>query len=190
MRTTRLRGVVAATATLLAALGAAIVPAGGASAESYEHGFTTTVDQVLVNRYGGITVSGQADCSTQVAAIYGAPENIPSGTSVFVNAEWVATQYVGRNKAVTAEYHSGIAHLCYTNDPNMYYGDVTPPWPWATRYGFPVGDIQWVYASNGKFVTGPIHIEMTSSSVELVVGSDTHYFYSFSGWDVRATRVR
>lgn len=190
MKSMHIRGVVAAAASLFAALAAAIVPAGSASAENYEHGFTGTVDQVLVNRYGGITVSGQMDCSAQVASVYGGPENIPADTTVFVGKQWTATQYVGRGKTISASYSSGIASVCFTNDPNMYHGDVTPPWPWSTLYGYPVGTTQWVYADNGKFAAGAIHVELTLDSVELQVGEDTHYFYSFSGWDLRAARVR
>jgi hypothetical protein len=190
MNTRRIRGAVATTASLLAALAAVVVPAGQASADTYEHGFTATVDQVLVNRYGGITVSGQLDCSAQVAAVYGGSENIPADTTVYVGKQWTATQYVGRGKAVSASYSSGIASVCFTNDPGMYGGDVTAPWPWATLYGFPVGTTQWVYADNGKFAAGAIHVELTVDSVTLMVGEDEHYFYSFSGWDVRVVKVR
>jgi hypothetical protein len=192
----RLRGVVAATATLIVALGAALVPAGSASAEdfTYEHSIGATVDQVLVNRYGGITVSGTLDCSSAVVDIFGGAQNIPADTSVFVSKNWTATQYVGRNKVVTASYSSGIASVCFTNDPNMYYGDVTAPWPWSTLYAYPVGETQWVYSSNGKFGTGPIHVELTIEGVPLVItngeNTDTHFFYDFSGWNLRTTRVR
>lgn len=190
MKNIRIRGMVAATAALFAALAAVVVPVGNASADTYEHGFTATVDQVLVNRYGGITVSGQLDCSAQVASVYGGSENIPADTTVFVGKQWTAIQYVGRGKVVTASYSSGIASVCFTNDPTMYGGDVTPPWPWATLYGFPVGTTQWVYADNGKFAAGAIHVELTVDSVALTVGEDEHYFYSFGGWDLRAVKAR
>jgi hypothetical protein len=190
MKSMRIRGVVAATASLFAALAATIVPAGSAAADTYEHGFTATVDQMLVNRSGGITVSGQLDCSAQVAEAYGGAENIPPDTSVYVGKQWTATQYLGRGKAITASYSSGIASVCFTNDPTRFDGDVTAPWPWATLYGFPVGTTQWVYAANGKFAAGAIHVELTVDSVSLPVGEDEHFFYSFSGWDVRAVKVR
>lgn len=188
MNTRRIRGLVATTATLVAALATTLVPVGSASAQDYEHSFSSTVDTVLVNRYGGITVSGTLDCSAEVAEIYGG--NIPADTSVFVSKSWVATQYVGRGKVVTARYDSGIASVCFTNDPGMYYGDTTAPWPWSTLYAFPVGDTQWVYSRNGKFGAGAIHVELTIDSVPLTVGADTHTFYDFSGWDLRASKVR
>jgi hypothetical protein len=186
----------AAIATLLAALTTALVPMGGASAEDfgYEHSIGATVDQVLVNRYGGITVSGTLDCTDAVAEIFGSMESIPADTTVLVSKSWTATQYVGRNKVVTASYSSGIASVCYTNDPAFMQEAEVAPWPWSTRYAFPVGETQWVYSSNGKFATGPIHIELTIEGVPLVItngeNTDTHYFYDFSGWDLRTTRVR
>jgi hypothetical protein len=187
---------VAVTATLLAALATTLLPAGSASAEDlgYEHSIGATVDQVLVNRYGGITVSGNLDCSAAVVEIFGDVESIPADTSVFVSKSWTATQYVGRNKVVTASYSSGIASVCFTNDPNMQYGDVAAPWPWSTLYAYPVGETQWVYSGSGKFATGPIHVELTIEGVPLVITNGentyTHYFYDFSGWNLRATKVR
>jgi len=180
----------AATATAFLAAAAAVVPVGSATAADYEHSFGATVDQVLVNRYGGITVSGTLDCSAEVAAIYGGEELIPTDTSVFVSKNWTAFQYVGRNKVVTASYSSGIASVCYTNDPGMMNGDVTAPWSWSTQYAFPVGETQWVYSATGKFATGPIHVELSVDGTSLTVGEDTHYFYDFSGWDLRATKAR
>jgi hypothetical protein len=193
MNITRARGRGWTLLALVLAAGALVLPSGSASAETYEHGFTATADQVQVNRYGGITVSGQLDCSAQVAAIYGGAASIPDNTSVFVSKSWVATQYVGKGKVVTASYDSGIASVCFTNDPGMYYGDVTAPWPWQTLYAYPVGETQWVYSQTGKFGSGSIHVELTVSG-ELTVGegegADTHYFYDFSGWNLRTTRVR
>lgn len=189
MNITRARGRISKVLALVLAAAALVLPSGSASAETYEHGFNATVDLVQVNRYGGITVSGQLDCSAQVAAIYGGAASIPDNTSVFVSKSWVATQYVGKGKVVTASYDSGIASVCYTNDPGMYYGDVTAPWPWQTLYAYPVGETQWVYSQTGKFGSGSIHVELTVSG-ELTVGEDTHYFYDFSGWNLRTTRVR
>ncbi|MFA6112192.1 MAG: hypothetical protein WDA75_25825 [Candidatus Latescibacterota bacterium] len=190
MKGMRLRGVATAAATLLAAITAAIIPVGSASATDYEHSFGSTVDQVLVNRYGGITISGTLDCTAAVADLYGGAANIPADTTVLVSKSWTATQYVGRNKVVTASYDSGIASVCYTNDP-VFMGDAAEaPWPWSTLYAYPVGETQWVYSSTGKFGTGPIHVELTLEGVPLTVGEDTHYFYDFSGWNLRATRVK
>lgn len=191
-----MRGVVAVAAAFLAGLAVAITPVGSASAEDfgYEHSVGATVDQVLVNRNGGITVSGTLDCTAAVVDIFGGVENIPAQTTVLVGKSWTATQYVGRGKAVTASYSSGIASVCYTNDPAFMQEAETAPWPWSTRYAYPVGGTQWVYSSNGKFATGQIHIELTIEGVPLVItngeNTDTHYFYDFSGWNLRATRVR
>lgn len=192
MKRIRFRGVLATAVTFLATIAASTVPVGSASAENYEHSFGSTVDTVLVNRYGGITVSGTLDCTEAVADVYGGAENIPADTTVFVSKSWVATQYVGRGKVVTARWDSGIASVCYTNDPFVLswpgYGEA--PWPWSTQYAFPVGDPQWVYSSTGKFGAGAIHVELTIQSDPLTVGEDTHTFYDFSGWNVRAAKVR
>jgi hypothetical protein len=192
MNTRRIRVVTAAVATFVAALATALVPVGGASAEGYEHSFTGTVDKVLVNRYGGITVSGTMDCTAEVAAIYGGEENVPADTTVYVGKQWTATQYAGRGKVITASYSSGIASICYTNDPAVmaWPGYSEAPYPWSTLYGFPVGETQWVYSDNGKFGAGAIHVELTLEGSELQAGEDTHYFYDFSGWNLRATKVR
>jgi hypothetical protein len=179
----------AATATLLAALATALVPVGGASAQDYETRFLATVDQVLVNRYGGITVSGTLDCSEQVAAANGGEEYVPNDTMVLVNANWTARQYVGRNKVVEATYLSGIAGPCYLKDSE---GVVHAPLSWKTQYAYPVGDTQWVYSPSGKFGSGAIHIELEVGNVgyPFAVGDDSYTLVSLNGWDLRATWVR
>lgn len=192
MKNTRLRRAVAVSATLLATIATTVLPPRSASAEGYEHSFDATVDAVLVNRYGGITISGTLDCTAAVADAYGGAENIQADTTVFVSKSWVATQYVGRGKVVTASYDSGIASVCYTNDPAImsWPGYSEAPWPWSTQYGYPVGGTQWVYSSTGKFGAGSVHVELTIESDPLTIGADTHYFYDVSGWNVRATKVR
>jgi hypothetical protein len=193
MGTMRIKTVLAIGTTILASLAAAALPTGAASAQDTEHGFSATVDQVLVNRSGGITVSGLLDCTAAVVSIYGSVDNVPDNTSVFVSKNWTATQYIGRGKVASASYSSGIASVCFTNDPSVYYGDVDAPWPWETLYAYPVGTTQWVYSSTGKFASGPIHVELTVTG-DLTVGegdsAQQHLFASFSGWDVRAVKVR
>ena len=79
--------------------------------------------------------------------------------------------------------------MCFNNNPALEV-PTSGPWTWGTLYGFPVGTTQWVYSANGKFGAGAIHVELTLEGSELQVGEDTHYFYSFSGWDLRAVKVR
>ena len=128
MGTRWIRGLVAVTATFVAALGTALVPVGSASADSYEHSFVATADQVLVNRYGGITVSGKLDCSAEVADIYGGEENIPADTSVFVSKNWTATQYAGKGKVITASYSSCSSCTCTSTPTWTLPRKRTPGW--------------------------------------------------------------
>ena len=196
------RRLLAALAAVSAALAVTVAPSSSAAAADTEQAIYATVDLVQVNRMGGITVSGSLDCSDQVAAIYGGAANIPADTMVVVNMNWDAIQYVGKNKTVFAEYDSGIASICYTNmDPSMFpdWLDLDPPYSWQTRYAYPVGTVQWVYSRDAKFAAAPIHIELTVNG-SLVVSEesdppgdpqDVEYFLTdFSGWDLRANKVR
>ena len=114
-----------------------------------------------------------------------------------VNPRWTAFQYVGRTKVVTASYPSGIAQPCYLEG--------TPsPYAWQTLYGFPVGQTQWVYSTTGKFGAGSVRIEIdaqgylgataTVNGQTVMIGDQIVQFYSdlydFSGWDLRAQKVR
>jgi hypothetical protein len=192
----------AALVAVSAAIASAVAPSGVATAADTEQAIYATVDLVQVNRMGGITVSGSLDCTEQVAAIYGGAANIPLDTMVLVNMNWDALQYVGKNKTVFAEYDSGIASICYTNlDPSLFpdWVDLVAPYSWDTRYAYPVGTVQWVYSRDGKFAAGPIHIELTASGgLSVYEESDPpgngewfdYYLYDFSGWNLRATKVR
>lgn len=163
-------------------LGLALVLVGGAAlpahADTFEHSFTVAATQVLVNRYGGITVSGIIDCSAAVSDIYGS--SVPNDLSIYFGKNWRATQYVGRGRAINAEWNSGIATDC--SAPTFTAA-------WGTQYAFPSGATQWVYSSQGKFQAGAIHIEVWSDS-EIQVGADTWLLAGWSGADLRAVKVR
>lgn len=204
MRGTRpRRRLLAALIAVSAAIATVVAPWGSATAADTEQAISATVDLVKVNKVGGITVSGSLDCTEQVAALYGGDvESIPEDTMVVVNMDWTALQYVGKNRTVFAEYDSGIASICYTNmDPSLFpdWVDLEAPYSWDTRYAYPVGTVQWVYSRDGKFAAGPIHIELYSyGSLSVYEESDPpgnggwvdYYLYDFSGWNLRATKVR
>ena len=167
----------------LALLGAAAVPA---SATGYvEMSLDATIDEVLVNRTGGITMSGTLDCADVVTEAYGSA--VPANTTVFASVDWSAYQYVGKNKVVYAEYASGMASICYTNDASMAtYANV-----WRTTYPFPMGGTtQWVYSRDGKFTQGPVHIELRIAPVTFVYDDVEYAFYNLSGWDLKAVRLK
>lgn len=195
------RRLLAALVAVSAALAAMVAPSSSATAADTEQAIDATVDLVQVNKMGGITVSGSVNCTDQVTAIYGGTDNIPVNTMVLVNMDWDALQYLGKTKTVFAEYDSAIATICYTNmDPSLFpdWVDLVAPYSWDTRYGYPVGTVQWVYSQDGKFAAGPIHIELTAQGGLTVQEFDSngnpqdvdYYLYDFSGWNLRATKVR
>lgn len=127
-----------------------------------EHEMAVVIDQVLLNRNGGIQVLGAARCD--------ATDLIGDGLWVYdqdgqiiANANWDAIQYVGRRGAITASYDSGIGFVCFdTSDPGAWGS-------WGTFYAYPSGAPQWIYATNGKFGTGKIHIDADANSGLTVV---------------------
>lgn len=114
-----------------------------------------TVDAVLVNRGGGITVGGAIGCPVEGAW--------PLDAWAVLNVDWTATQYVGRKTAVHGAYVSDIGTLCYRPDePGAVYR-------WATLSGANEGATRWVYGTDGKFAAGTIHVEASvGGTVELV----------------------
>lgn len=173
--------------TLIAALAMASLlatTAMPAAAADYEVSPTVTIDQVRVNRMGGITINGTVDCTADVTAMYDGA--IPENTTMFVNVNWEASQMVGKNNVIYATYLSGIASICYTNDPAFAAGLGT----WQTLFPFPTGTEQWVYSRDGKFSPGPIHVEIYVYGGPFAVGEDNYAFYTFGQRDLRATRSR
>jgi len=184
-------------AILLCILAATVLVAGKVrSATAEENGFTQVADKVLVNRAGGILVSGTCNCTDAVVAYYGSEDLIPDDLVVLVGVEWDAYQYVGRTKVIHAQYRSAIAHPCYVNP------DAVPPpggeWPsgpdyaWTTAYPYPVGGTQWVYSPDGKFGAGQIQVDvryMADPDPENPTFGDV-YLYSWSHADLKAVKVR
>lgn len=146
-----------------------------------EKTFTLIADTVLVNKGGGITVSGTLDCTAAVEEAYEG-STIPSEFAVFTNVNWRATQYVGRGKVVTAVWESAVASVCYGSP---FEGSGT----WQTRYPYPSGAIQWVYSATGKFQAGTIHIEVWSEG-EIPVGEDSYLLATWGGYDLKAIKSK
>ena len=133
-----------------------------------EYELQETVDRVYLNGKGGIEVEGTSWCP-QAADILDPDADQMVYTGVF----WTALQYVGRKTALTAHWESGIAHPCWdTTDPD--HG----PYAWQTRYAYPSGALQYVYASNGKFAAGSFHIEATANADLIVVKEN----FAPGGW--------
>jgi hypothetical protein len=123
-----------------------------------EHSMALVVDRVYQNGKGGIEVEGTSWCDA-VDILTGDSEG-----DLYANAQWTAWQYVGRKGAIQASYDSAIAHPCWIgSDPD--HG----PYPWQTRYPYPDGSLQWVYAWNGKLGAGTIHVEAQSQTEVVTV---------------------
>jgi hypothetical protein len=108
-----------------------------------------TADTALVNKNGGLTVEGLLWCPT----IDGLP------ISDFVGISWDATQYLGRKSAITASYGPAIAHQCNTETPVR----------WRTLGPGTQNKVQWIYAANGKFGVGTVHLELRVLSYQEII---------------------
>ena len=108
-----------------------------------------TADRALVNKNGGLTIEGRISCDS----IDGLP------IDPYVGISWGATQYVGRKGAITARYDPAIAHNCI-GDPSV---------PWRTLGPGTQNKVMWIYAPNGKFASGSVHIELNVFSHQELV---------------------
>lgn len=133
-----------------------------------EYELLLTIDRVYLNGKGGIEVEGTSWCP-QAADVFGDDQD----AALYANANWDALQYVGRKGAITAGYRSGIAHECWEGR-DADHG----PFPWQTRYAYPSGAIQYVYAGNGKFGSGSIHVEAFANTEAQVISQN----FAPDGW--------
>lgn len=189
-----LAGAVAALATTILAT---------APPAASEDNLSVTVKDVAakVSRTGGITVSGTMNCGAAVDRAGGVPEN----ANVMVGVTWTAWQSAGRKGMVTASWPGGAhADACYTTragvDPSLFL-------PWNTSYYNSTGTPYYVFPSNGKFVKGPVHIDVRveggydpetgepqpnvylvdPTTGEIVSGTDQSVeVFGVTGFDVRA----
>jgi hypothetical protein len=116
-----------------------------------EHLLQATIDRIYLNGKGGIEVEGTSWCPDAAG--------LASSGQLYTGAGWRAVQYVGRRTAIHAGYDSGIAHPCWDwDDPD--HG----PFAWQTRFAYPSGALQFVYASDGKLGAGSIHVESVSNT--------------------------
>jgi hypothetical protein len=133
-----------------------------------EHLLQFSVDRAYLNGKGGIEVEGSSWCPEAADVL-----SADSGAMAFAGASWSAVQYVGRKTAMHASWESAIAHPCWDSaDPE--HG----PYLWQTRYAYPSGALQWVYAWDGKFGSGTIHVEGFGST-EIIDMAQT---FAPAGW--------
>jgi hypothetical protein len=136
--------------------------------QAFEHDMALTVDKVLLNRRGGIEVEGTSWCPEAAGILTGDLEG-----DLYANASWVAIQYVGKKTAISAAYDSAIAHPCWEGSEPEH-----GPYTWQTRFPYPDGSLQFIYAFNGKFSNKSVHIE-ASSETETVLVTQT---FAPGGW--------
>jgi hypothetical protein len=138
-----------------------------------EHSMQLTIDRVYLNGRGGIEVEGTSWCPEAADILTDDQEG-----DLYANAQWTALQYVGRKgAAITASYDSAIAHPCWLgSEPD--HG----PFAWQTRYPYPDGSVWFVYASNGKFANGWIHVE-ASSFTETILVTQNFAPGGWTSWD-------
>lgn len=133
-----------------------------------EHELQLTVERVYLNGKGGIEVEGTSSCPEAADILEPGSDQM-----VFGNARWSAVQYVGRKTALTTGWDSAVAHPCWAaSDPD--HG----PYAWETRYPYPSAAIEWMYATNGKFGSGSIHVEAAANAELLTVNQN----FAPDGW--------
>lgn len=133
-----------------------------------EHDLALTVDRVYLNRQGGIEVEGSSWCPEAVDILTGDLEG-----DLYGNANWMALQYSGKKTAISATYESAIAHPCWLGSEPEH-----GPYAWQTRYPYPDGSLQFVYALNGKFSNKSIHIEASGATETVLITQD----FAPDGW--------
>ncbi len=166
-------------------------------AQGVPYGITVVPTQALVDRLGGITISGTSDCTTEVRAAF--PGGIPDKLTVAVGVNWTAYQPAGRRTMIHASFAANMAKPCY----NRYAafgprcGGGAGPCPWITS-NYSSGDTPfYVYSLDGKFVRGWVHVD-----VEVEGGAvffDGVYqeslseafrdMFTLAGYNVRAVRA-
>lgn len=159
---------------------------GSASAARPEVGPTdfVTVDAAVVNRLGGVSITGSVGCEGTAALVrsgqfyaddgsggqYLVPAPAPGDVLIILtNADnYTVSQPVGRRLMVQATHGSSRANPCYLYpdsvtlpDGNVLYAEEDGRYTWTTdRYGYdhaqgPLFD----YSPDGKFVANKLSVE-------------------------------
>jgi hypothetical protein len=152
-----------AFASMVLLVSAGLVTAGPVSAaDAFPR---LTVDTVLVNGTGGITVMGTVDCSAAVVEHWGSISNVPADTVVLINVSWTAYQPAGRKFMLKAELQDSQASPCWANysegaEPgrcieNLDTG-ILAPCRWDSSNW---GSGGYMYG-NGMFKKGAVHVDV------------------------------
>ncbi len=177
-------------------------------------------DKVLVNKTGGITVSGTMACAEAVSAydwtdLGGSLGVPPKDLTILLNVSWTAYQPVGRKTMLQATFGSSHKDPCYNTDddqPSGTGGTLTEPCRWISSNINSTSTPFYVYSPQGKFVPGRIHVDIFSGDPDgwIVIGGElqcesggtpvscesegatprTVNIFQFSGYDRQASRTR
>lgn len=175
-------------AAVLAAafLGALAAPAPAGAAETAPW---ISVDRVMVNRLGGVTVQGTHSCESlydQLVSPGGVTvqDEMPDGSyqprQLFAGVgdqvvigtnpdNFVVTQPAGRKTMITAEHGSSRLQWCFATNPDIFADqgwsipcEAYGPCRWVTdRFSWSSAAPLFVYSPNGKFKTGSLNVAVT-----------------------------
>ncbi len=144
-------------------------------------------------------MSGTVDCTADVKAYYeGLGEPVPLNLTVVTNTPWTATQPAGRHNSITVTWNPDHATNCYNTNPSIPGAGQCPalspaPCSWITSIQGSTNPL-YLYAANGKFVPGPIHVDVTTTYGYVFINGALQDYrievYSVTGFNLRAVRTR
>ena len=189
-----------------------VVPAAPATAAP---GMSLTVDQVLVNRLGGVSVVGTVDCSAVHQQILAGTFMVETesgyealvlgpGDSVNLyanNDNYTVSQPAGRKAMIQVTHESSQMSPCFTQTLVSGDGHVLPcvpgsPCPWATMaysYDPALGPL-FDYSPDGRFKAGTLNVTAWSVGVlvEVIhpVGEPSYHFVNEGSYATTSGLIR
>ena len=152
-----------------------------------------TEPRVSVSRLGGVTASGQVDCSADVLAMW--PGYVGAPDTVLTNVSWVATQRKGR-MIVMARFDDAMASPCWARpgapwvEPERCRLNEDGTFHPCTWDSYNYGSDGWMFGT-AAFKTGATHLSATMDGGYYSVPGDDYMnlgSFSIGGWDLMATR--
>lgn len=155
-------------AGVLLATGLLMPPANVAAAQ-----LPIVADTAVVNKTGGLTVSGTMSCADAVndfdwSRFSGDANTPPANLTAALNVNWDAYQPVGRKTMLQAGYDSEHKDTCYNTNQKPPFGpscgtDLTARCPWLTSSYNSTSLPFYIYSSAGKFAPGALHVDIKSA---------------------------
>lgn len=166
-----------------------------------------TIEKVMVNKLGGITVEGSMSAaplydqlrSAEGLGVSYEDEQGWHQTAIYADADdvviigtnpdnFVVRQPAGRRTMITAEHASSRLQWAYSNAPPGFFGEFTPDYAtesarWVTdrfSYDLSTGPL-FVYSPEGKFKTGTVAVEVTAVGYWVEVHDELDHSLKASG---------